>query len=937
MISSNLLQTAPLASTIFLDEENNTSYSHNLELPQNTEKSIVHIEQTQKSNSQIDSNDQEKSSMYSQDIDSSSSNQSSKKKIPEENSKISENISTSEKLNSKISSSEEALPSATVTTNFNTVKNKSNIAKIDILLNTEVNKTSLKIGDQITLKIDHLGIQYSTLKLLNGSDFFTISNDESSDSITLTAIKDVAYTGNIVLSITASPTKNDENTGTEKQYPLLITYTRNTQTIDVVGDNMLLRVQNNLAGKYDSFGPHLQGSTSTIFDKTLPFHNNYLGYDNYKYMFSYDQKGMLIRATLDNFVHDFVASDLKWGITLKSDIYHSESTFDPSTLRVYYGNQDMTNNINIDIKADNTGFVISLPDYTGYDKNQWSASFIANTDSNTSHVDGSSYVTGIDKSNGEAIETIKNDDLKITLNSGDVMFRYYQTANGNFMPYIEIGDITTYNTQNFTLKKLVDSAKAFDQNDGDISSSILIKDDGDFDSAVAGDYEITLSARNSSGNTAEKAVKIHVIEDKSSVQLKESSIIKGTLWNPRDNFVSAVDKDGNNIPFDALTHDNNVNSNKIGNYPVVFYQTNAGGKNVEFRTIVHVKENLQSISASDVEAFVNDPIPDDSAFKASATNTTGQAIKVNIDKDKVDMSKPGDYDVLVTSEDGQKKTVQVHVKNNAAAPITAHYQDVDGNKIADDEVKFGNIGEDYTTEQKDIDGYTFKEVKGDTSGKFTDKAQSVTYVYTKDPAAGADVTVHYQDVDGNKIADDDVKFGNIGEDYTTEQKDIDGYTFKEVKGDTSGKFTDKAQSVTYVYTKDPVAGADVTAHYQDVDGNKIADDVVKSGNIGEDYTTEQTDIDGYNFKEIQGNASGTFSDQPQEVVYVYVKDTLIDTGTSVNTGTPNNTENPSNHEQNSSDTLLPSTGESKGLLFSIFGALLLILASLSIFLKKKSK
>ncbi|WP_270228248.1 LPXTG cell wall anchor domain-containing protein, partial [Lactococcus garvieae] len=77
--------------------------------------------------------------------------------------------------------------------------------------------------------------------------------------------------------------------------------------------------------------------------------------------------------------------------------------------------------------------------------------------------------------------------------------------------------------------------------------------------------------------------------------------------------------------------------------------------------------------------------------------------------------------------------------------------------------------------------------------------------------------------------------------------------------------------------------------------------------------------------------------KPQEVVYVYVKDTLMDTGTSVNTGTPNNTENPSNHEQSSSDASLPSTGESKGLLFSIFGALLLILASLSVFLKRKTK
>lgn len=43
--------------------------------------------------------------------------------------------------------------------------------------------------------------------------------------------------------------------------------------------------------------------------------------------------------------------------------------------------------------------------------------------------------------------------------------------------------------------------------------------------------------------------------------------------------------------------------------------------------------------------------------------------------------------------------------------------------------------------------------------------------------------------------------------FTTEQKEIAGYTFKEMGKDSaavSGDFTDKAQTVTYVYTKDKV-------------------------------------------------------------------------------------------------------------------------------------
>ncbi|PFT72935.1 hypothetical protein COK70_31700, partial [Bacillus thuringiensis] len=69
----------------------------------------------------------------------------------------------------------------------------------------------------------------------------------------------------------------------------------------------------------------------------------------------------------------------------------------------------------------------------------------------------------------------------------------------------------------------------------------------------------------------------------------------------------------------------------------------------------------------------------------------------------------------------------------------------------------------------------------------------------------------------------------------TLQNKNDGYTFKEVKGNPTGAFTDKEQTVTYVYTKNPVAGGSVTARYVDDKGNTISDNVVKTGNIGESY------------------------------------------------------------------------------------------------------
>ncbi|WP_265485995.1 MucBP domain-containing protein, partial [Lactiplantibacillus plantarum] len=91
------------------------------------------------------------------------------------------------------------------------------------------------------------------------------------------------------------------------------------------------------------------------------------------------------------------------------------------------------------------------------------------------------------------------------------------------------------------------------------------------------------------------------------------------------------------------------------------------------------------------------------------------------------------------------------------------------------------------------------------------------------------------------------------------------YTFKEVQGTPTGSFTAQDQTVTYVYTKNPVAGGNVTAKYVDESGNSIADNVVSSGNIGAPYSTTQKDIAGYTFKEVQGTPTGSFTAQDQTV------------------------------------------------------------------------
>ena len=285
--------------------------------------------------------------------------------------------------------------------------------------------------------------------------------------------------------------------------------------------------------------------------------------------------------------------------------------------------------------------------------------------------------------------------------------------------------------------------------------------------------------------------------------------------------------------------------------------------------------------------------------------------------------------------------------------ITVHYVDTSGDTISDNVIKTGNVGDFYTTEQKVIPGYTFKEIQGPASGQFTSQEQTVTYVYTKDPVVGGSVIAKYVDAAGNTISDNVVKSGNVGEDYTTEQKTIPGYTFKEIQGPASGQFTSQEQTVTYVYTKDPVVGGNVIAKYVDAAGNTISDNVVKSGNVGKDYTTEQKTIPGYTFKEIQGPASGQFTSQEQTVTYVYTKDPLVPDKSTDSTPSQPSVNKPNTSVQKTTTTSistnitnntvssseLPKTGDSKAstLLVMVAGLFILAAGTLYLFFNSKRK
>ncbi|RXA66331.1 MucBP domain-containing protein, partial [Enterococcus casseliflavus] len=114
--------------------------------------------------------------------------------------------------------------------------------------------------------------------------------------------------------------------------------------------------------------------------------------------------------------------------------------------------------------------------------------------------------------------------------------------------------------------------------------------------------------------------------------------------------------------------------------------------------------------------------------------------------------------------------------------------------------------------------------------------------------------------------------GNVGDSYdaSTEkyQLTIEDYTLDESRlpENSKGVFSETAQTIIYIYTKNPIPAADVTVEYVDTEGNEIHPSQTISGNVGDSYdaSTEkyQLTIEDYTLDEsrLPENSKGVFSE-----------------------------------------------------------------------------
>lgn len=144
------------------------------------------------------------------------------------------------------------------------------------------------------------------------------------------------------------------------------------------------------------------------------------------------------------------------------------------------------------------------------------------------------------------------------------------------------------------------------------------------------------------------------------------------------------------------------------------------------------------------------------------------------------------------------KNYSVFVKKYAG-DIEIRFIDVNGENIISKEILSGFVGQEYTTQAKELQGWLVEtEFPENQNGVFTEEPQEITYRY--DRKDGEPVVVKYVDENGNKLAVEEILYGKVGLEYKSQVKQIEGWEIKEDPINAEGKFMEVSQEVIYVYS-----------------------------------------------------------------------------------------------------------------------------------------
>ena len=263
-----------------------------------------------------------------------------------------------------------------------------------------------------------------------------------------------------------------------------------------------------------------------------------------------------------------------------------------------------------------------------------------------------------------------------------------ETPEENEVPTITADDLTLYTGDKFSKDML--NIKANDREDGDLTDKVEIS--GKVDTSKVGEYELTLTVKDSKGAKAEKKVTVTVKKKVVKPEVNEAPVITakditlnvGDKFNLADLQIKATDSEDGDLT-DKVAVEGNVNTTKAGVYTITITVQDSKGALATKKVTVTVKEKevvnqKPTISADNVTITEGDSFDKSMLnIKANDSEDGDLADKVEI-SGEVNAMKAGTYTLTLTVKDSKgatattKVTVTVKAKEvkNEAPVITAN-------------------------------------------------------------------------------------------------------------------------------------------------------------------------------------------------------------------------------------------------------------------------
>ena len=226
--------------------------------------------------------------------------------------------------------------------------------------------------------------------------------------------------------------------------------------------------------------------------------------------------------------------------------------------------------------------------------------------------------------------------------------------------------------------------------------------------------------------------------------------------------------------------------------------------------------------------------PDTLTVNKDKINTSNKYVGYKLAKIEVNTEEK-DIPSIVNNGDVIKV---YYVKNTSVIVKYLEKGNTDNLVLADEEIIEGYIGKDYTTEQKEIENYTFVESTNNTSGTMTETPITVIYYYLQNTK----VIVNHIDKNSGEMLKTITEEGKVGDEYTSKSDNFEGYVLVESPENTTVTMAKDTITLNYYYVK--VSEGVIEKHVNIITGEILYNEL-HEGNEGTSYETTSKEFESY--------------------------------------------------------------------------------------------